>query len=354
MLGLDSRAARYTWTAALVLLVLYTLYLLRDTLFLLVAALLLAYLLYPLVQLLDRWIPSRSRGPALAIVYLMLIGVLVLVGTELGSRAAEQAAALSQRAPELLDKIRQQPPSGILPKSVESLQQTVIGTVEGYIYQHYREFVSVIPKLTLQILKVSSNLIYVIIVPILSFFLLKDGLVMRDELVSLIDPGPARKLTEEILSDVHLLLLQYMRALFALCTITLVTFAIVLYLLSVPYSILLASIAFPLEFIPLLGPLVAAVTIIGVSAFSGYPHLLWVIAFLGLYRLCQDYVIAPRLMSAGMELHPLLVILGVLAGGELAGVRGAFLSVPTLALLRVIYKRIRLWRLSSREAALVQ
>jgi predicted PurR-regulated permease PerM len=266
---------------------------------------------------------------------------------------ADQAAALSQKAPQFLEKMRQQPRTGALPPNVQTLQQTMVTTAEQYIYKHYGEFVSFVPKVTLQVLKASSNLIYLIIVPILSFFLLKDGLVMRDELISLIDSGSSRKLIEEILADVHLLLLQYMRALFSLCCITLVTFAIVLNLLGVPYAFLLASIAFPLEFIPMVGPLIAAVVIIAVTLFSGYP-VLWVIVFLGVYRLCQDYLISPRLMSSGVELHPLLVILGVLAGAELAGVRGTFLSVPTLALLRVIYRRIRIWRLASRELALAQ
>ena len=59
-----------------------------------------------------------------------------------------------------------------------------------------------------------------------------------------------------------------------------------------------------------------------------------------------------RLMSEGVELHPLLVIFGVLAGGEIGGVEGTFLSVPVLSLLRVVYKRIRLTRLSARGAVI--
>jgi predicted PurR-regulated permease PerM len=62
----------------------------------------------------------------------------------------------------------------------------------------------------------------------------------------------------------------------------------------------------------------------------------------------QDYGISPRLMSAEVELHPLLVIVGVFAGGEIGGIEGTFLSVPVLALLRVVYRRIRLSRLSRR------
>ena len=54
----------------------------------------------------------------------------------------------------------------------------------------------------------------------------------------------------------------------------------------------------------------------------------------------QDYVLAPRLMSEGVEVPPLLVILSVFAGERLGGVPGMFLSVPTIALVRIIYIRL--------------
>ncbi len=59
------------------------------------------------------------------------------------------------------------------------------------------------------------------------------------------------------------------------------------------------------------------------------------------YRMFQDYVRSPHLMGRGVQLHPLLVLFGVFAGGELAGVAGPFLSVPALALARILYLRIR-------------
>jgi predicted PurR-regulated permease PerM len=147
--------------------------------------------------------------------------------------------------------------------------------------------------------------------------------------------------------------LQYMRALFSLCAITFVTFAFALSLMGVPYAILLASIAFPLEFIPLVGPLIAAIIIVAVTALAGGAHVLWVLLFLFVYRMLQDYVISPRLMSTGVELHPMLVILGVFAGEQVAGIPGTFLSVPVLALLRVIYRRLRIWQFSRRDTPLV-
>ena len=76
-----------------------------------------------------------------------------------------------------------------------------------------------------------------------------------------------------------------------------------------------------MEFIPVVGPLVAAHVSLGVSLLLSYPH--WPsCSFLGAWRLMQDYVISPRVMGKSMELHPLAAIFGVLAGGEIAGVWG--------------------------------
>ena len=66
MLGIDPKAARYTWTAAAVLLLMWLVYLVRSTLFVFILAVLFAYLLSPLVNLLDRFLPTRTRTPALA------------------------------------------------------------------------------------------------------------------------------------------------------------------------------------------------------------------------------------------------------------------------------------------------
>jgi predicted PurR-regulated permease PerM len=208
---------------------------------------------------------------------------------------------------------------------------------KGDLRGRARDVMEKAPQFGMRVISESRNLIYVVIVPILAFFILKDGRRIRDAFIHIV--GDRGEAVSEALADIHTMLLQYMRALLYLCLATLTSFMIVLNIMRVPYATLLATIAFPLEFIPLVGPLLAALTIIGVSAFSGYPHVLWVIVFLGVYRTFQDYVLSPHLMSRGVELHPLLVIFGVFAGGEIGGVTWIFLSVPVLALIRLMYHR---------------
>jgi predicted PurR-regulated permease PerM len=311
----------------MVLLAMWMVYLIRQTLFVFVIAMMLAYLLYPLLDAIDRRLSLKTRTPALALTFLIVLaltGVLVVsIGTRVGSQATQLAAQV--RDPGFARQVK---------------EWSVLNVPVGeQIVEHYDDILALAPKISLQVLSASRNLIYLVIVPILSFFILKDGRQVRDSFLDLFESR--RQAAEETLQDAHTLMLQYMRALLLLCLATLVAFSVALSAMGVPYAIFLASIAFPLEFVPMVGPLIAAALIVGVSAFTGYPHVLGLVAFLGIYRMFQDYLLSPHLMSKGVEMHPLLVIFGVFAGGEIGGVAGIFLSVPALALMRLLWHRLR-------------
>jgi len=328
----------------LVVLLLGTIYAIRGTLIVFAIALLFAYLLYPLMDLIDRHLTTKNRMPALAMTFLLLIGILAIFGIFLGSVVADQAVNLAHQAPALLDRIRQNPAPG--PQGVRTLKSEVSGLIEGQIRQHYSEIATAVPRLGLRVLSASRNLIYLIVIPILSFLILRDGRQIRDGFLEMLDSGQVA--AEDTLMDVHHLLLVYMRSLLFLCCATFISLCIVLSAMGVPFAILLASIAFPLEFIPLIGPLAAAVIIIVVSAVSGYAHVLWLVVYLGCYRLFQDYMLSPHLMGQGVELHPLMIIFGVFAGAQIGGVAGVFLSIPSLALIRLLYHHLRKGRVARR------
>jgi predicted PurR-regulated permease PerM len=116
-----------------------------------------------------------------------------------------------------------------------------------------------------------------------------------------------------------------------------------------PYAILLAAVGGLLEFIPMLGPVTAIALILIVASLAGV-NLVPIVVFVVLFRVVQDYVVSPHLMGRGVQLHPLLVLFGVFAGAEIAGIQGTFLSVPVLAMVRIVYLRIRKARLSARQA----
>jgi len=338
--GLDRRAASYTLTVLFILFLLAVVYLIRETLFVFALALLFAYLLRPLVYYLDRRLPGRSRAPALAIVYISLVGLLIAVGIAIGSRVVLQADALAMRIPELLSRL-EKPVELIASPSLPTFMETVIPTLQKLLVEHSRDLLSLLPNIALGFLSHAGSLIYILLVPILGFFFLKDGPEYRNSILEMLAQGSRRDEIKEIAADVHLLLAEYMRALVLLAAAVFAAYVLFFSLIGVPYGILLAAIAFFLEFIPVVGPLVAAVAILMVSGLSGFHHLLWILVFLAVFRVFQDYVLSPHLLSKGAKLQPVVVIFGILAGGQIAGIPGIFLSVPVLATLRIVYLQLK-------------
>ena len=339
MLGLDRNAARYTWTAVFILLLVGLLYLLRETLFIFVVALLFAYLLWPVVQLLDRRLPGRSRVLALTLVYLALVGFMIVMGIVLGSRVVQQANTLAARLPELLSKF-QPPVAPTGPPAAQTLKETILAAVQQQLAHHSRDLLALLPNAALGVISRAGSLIFIVLVPILSFFFLKDGQQIRSSVLGILAKGARRDTVERIAADLHVLLAQYMRALVLLGVVASLAYGLFFSMIGVPYGILLAAVAFPLEFIPMVGPLAGAVIVLLVAGLSGSHHLLGISAFLVAFRFFQDYVVSPQLLSTGMKLHPLLVIFGVLAGASIAGVAGSFLSVPVLATLRIVHRQL--------------
>jgi len=337
MLGLDSRVARNTWTVLLILLLVGFLYVIRQTLFVFIVALLFAYLLWPLVHFLEQRLPGRSKMPSLAIVYLLLILAITGAGFEIGSRVATQASALASKFPELLSRLEQP----IAPRGAAGFGWRILTEIQRQIAEHAQELILPISDAVLSILTHAEVLLFIVLVPILSFFFLKDAQLLLSSFLQNIVEDSRRAIFNDIADDLHLLLAQYMRALFLIGLATAGAYSVFFSIIGVPYGLLLGVIAFFFEFVPLIGPLTSAVIIFLVAGLNGYGHLLWIVVFLACYRLFQDYILVPRILSSGTKLPPLLVIFGVLAGGQLAGIPGAFLSVPVMATLRIVYRQVQ-------------
>lgn len=341
MLAIDPRAARATWTVLLILLLTGLVYLASKTILIFVLALLLSALMGPIADLVDRFHNQRiPRTLSIAVLYLLLLGAMVTGIVLIGSAAMEQAAALAStipnyaKNPELLNQIP-------LPAWLEAHRHRVADFVREQFAEHGGELMSAVTHAGKGLLSALTNVLFVILIPILSFFFLKDWHQMRFVLAEQFAPGPVRGFVEDVVADIDVLLVEFMRAMMLLGFATFAIFAIVLGIFGVPYSLLLSVLAGVFELVPVAGPLSAGVTIVAVAAFAGYDHIVAIVVFLIIYRLFLDYVLQPYLMGQGVELPPLAIIFGVLAGEQVGGVLGMFLSIPALATLRIIYVQYR-------------
>lgn len=339
MLGLDARVARAAWTVFVVALGIAVAYLVRSTLVVFALALLFAYLLTPVVAFVRRYMPARLPPIfALAIVYMALVGILVAAGITIGSRIAEEASSLASKLPDL---VQNQAWQEHIPLPDWLDRTRTLGFLRTQIAERGRDFVPYLQQLGAQLAVGARYLGYAVLIPVLAFFFLKDGQHILSSILSQLPDGPRRAMVRSILSDVDNLLGQYIRALVLQALSAFALYALFLGFTGAPYGILLAAIAGPLEFIPVLGPLTAGVVTALVTGLAGYGDLIWFGVFWLILRGFQDYVLIPLLLGEGIELNPLWILFGVLAGEQIAGVAGMFFSVPVIAILRVVFVRVR-------------
>jgi len=337
---LDPKTLKVVWTILVVIGALALVYLLRTVLLLLAFAVVFAYLIFPLVKLVERGLPgSRRRQLAIGVVYLVLIGALSTLAALVGPPLGRELAALGDKFPEMSTRIQSGRVIGnIFPgwKGAEIL--------DDLVRLHLPQVVEYAQHGLAGALGWLSGAWVVVMVPIFAFFFLRDAERITGVVTGVIDDHERRRLSVTIALDLHSVLGEYVRAQVLLCALTFVVWTVLFLVAGVPYALVLAAIGGALEFLPVLGPLAAGVTVIAVALFSGFAHPGLLALFVLVWRLLQDYVSSPLIMGRGVELHPGLVIFGVLAGGELAGVAGMFLSVPVIAGLRVVWRRLRDFR----------
>ena len=115
---------------------------------------------------------------------------------------------------------------------------------------------------------------------LLSIFFLKDGRAFSEILLDLVQSRLQRELLQGVLSDLNQMLAHFIRAQLTLAALTFVMYSAVLAMMQVQNALVLGTVGGMLEFIPVLGPLVAAVIIIGAALLTGYKHWLVLVIFL--------------------------------------------------------------------------
>jgi predicted PurR-regulated permease PerM len=333
----DARTARVACTVLAFLGTLGLAYALRHVLVLVALSLFFAFLLFPLVRLAQRIIPSRLW--AIVVVYLVVLATVGGTGFAAGPRLRTEVQDLAQRLPEVSKGIQSgELVVGLLAR--EGWEWRQIREIDRLLNTHMGAIIGYAQRTTADTLKWLAGAWVVVLIPVFAFFILKDAERLTSLAIWRLGSGARRGMWWGLADDLHDLLGQYVRAQVLLGLITFVAWAGVFLAAGVPYALVLAAIGGALEFIPVVGPLSAGLVVIGVALFTGYPHPWLLLAFLLVWRGIQDYAASPLVMGRGIDIHPALVIVGVLAGGEIAGVIGMFLSVPVIAAVRIVWRRL--------------
>jgi len=315
--------------------------------FLMVLSILFAYLIEPLVKLVQRPFESGNQSKympkslAIALAYLIVFSVLgigialiaplaVAQGKEFATNLPGYVTTLQGRVNSVNSRYRYR-----LPKD---MQEGITTRLTGFAGNLGERVTATVGEFLLALV---TYLPWLILVPILAFFFLKDINLFRVSLLRLMPHGDWRTRVEAVLDDFHRTLSAYARAQLISCFVIGVLCTVGFYLIGLNYVILLGVLAGIFEFVPLIGPITVAIIVILTASFSDNPwDALYAAIFLIVLRIAQDYAIYPRIVREGIHLHPLAIILSVLMGEQIAGIAGVFISIPVVALLTVLYKHI--------------
>ncbi|HLK55132.1 MAG TPA: AI-2E family transporter [Chthonomonadaceae bacterium] len=185
----------------------------------------------------------------------------------------------------------------------------------------------------------ASNLLWVVVIPIVAFYLLKDFHILIARLLMLI-PRDQRAFTQLLINEISGIFVRYLRGMLVVCALNAVATTLLLMCFRVPNAVALGAIAGALYVVPYLGPALTYTMIGGTCLVTGTIPMQTILIILALmivlHSIVFDQIIAPRIVGQHVGLHPVLSIIALLIGGSLLGIFGMLIAVPTAAVIQMV------------------
>jgi predicted PurR-regulated permease PerM len=310
-------------TLALSLALLWLAWMFARPLALLAAAVILANALEPVVDALMRWM---RRTFAIATISVALVALIAVAGAVIVPTVVSQVDDVAQTLPRLVERGRQ------------LAEQWVpwTGGLGGALVEPSRNGGSSVTALPLAIV---SSAFEVVLVVFLALYWLAAMPTLRSFLVSLIPPQRVEQ-TRSVLEEIGETMGGYVRGVLIEALLIGTIVFVGLWLLGVQYPLALAVLAGVGEFLPYVGPILAAAPAVLLALLESPGLALLVVGFYVALQLVEGYLLFPLVVGSQSEIPPLLIILGLLAGGAVGGVLGALVAIPLAGALRIVMLRV--------------
>ena len=209
-----------------------------------------------------------------------------------------------------------------------------------------------ITNLLQSVFVIAGTVVEFFVVPIITFYFMKDGSRMVRTFVGIFPAGYRDHLASLFLEIQHVLSRYIRGQILMSCIIAVLTF-IGMWAMGVPYPMVVALLAAITEWIPIVGPIVGAAPAIILGALIDPALAVKVLIFYVVIQQIDSHLIMPQVMGAVIKLHPVVIIIALLIGGTLFGIAGMILTVPVTAVLQILCKHLWFYN-SYREKAMKQ
>jgi predicted PurR-regulated permease PerM/phosphoglycolate phosphatase-like HAD superfamily hydrolase len=338
-----SRTTKILVIVGLVIVFLLVLYVFRDLLPPIAIAVVLAYLLKPIVDFVQRRI-KLPRTLDVILVFLVLLLLFSIIPVTVVPYSVDQIRRLNVNLQELTDSLISflSQPIYILDRPF-SLQD-LVGDLQTSLQNLLQPFAT--QTITL-LLNVASSLLWTLSILVISFYLVKDADRLRSFLDRMAPPGYTEEL-RRLREQINHVWKAFFRGQVLLGVVIGVIVWITMWIVGLPNAGLMGLLAGLLEVIPTFGPVLATIPALLIAFFQGSTYLplsnFWFsILVLAIYIVIQqteNAYLVPRIMGRRMFLHPAIIFIGVLAGGMLFGILGILLAAPVIGTLRVLLKYV--------------
>jgi predicted PurR-regulated permease PerM len=298
-----------------------------------VISLFLALALNPLVG----WIERRTRlarAPAIGIAYLIVLVAIIAVGATFLPKLIDEVNGFVQATPSYVDDLTHG-------RGRLGFLETKYHVVEKVRAQVKNGGATKLLGLSGAALSVTKSVITIIAATVtiifLTFFMLLEGGAWLERFFSLF-PERSQKRWRAVGHDVYRTVGGYVTGNLLISVIAGVSVTIVLLIMGVPYAVALGLLVAVLDLIPLAGATVAGVIVVLVAFLHSVPAGIVLLVFIIAYQQLENHFLQPVIYGRTVELSPLVVLISVLVGAELAGILGALAAIPVAGSIQVIVR----------------
>ena len=193
---------------------------------------------------------------------------------------------------------------------------------------------------------------HLLLIPFATFYILMDYDTYQETLMSLI-PKNRKKEVTELLSQIDVMLKQYIKGQLLVCFIIGASITIAMSLLQIPYALIIGTFAGCIDVIPYIGVIVSLIPAVLLALMKSPIHAIITLGILYFIHWLEGHVIIPNIMGQSVKLPPLTIIIALIIGAEVMGIIGMFLAVPIAAILRVVIEFYIKKRIEREEASII-
>lgn len=299
--------------------------------------LLIAYILHPIVELLER--RRVPRLMAVLLIYASFILVIAIVVVNAIPVFTTQWIELSDDLPRLKEWYTKWMSEWEAHKYF--LPESISHGVDRVIIQSHERVSHSVTELVNNARNTLGKLLAYAVVPFIAFYLLKDMKQLHQSSM-LIIPAAYRKRVLTVLRDINVSLGDYIHGQMMVALIVGGCAYLGYWLIGMPYPFVLAAFVCLTNVIPYIGPLIGAGPAVIIALTISTKMAIMVVTVNLIIQVLEGNVLSPHIVGRSLQLHPLLIIMALLAGEAIGGIVGLIVAVPFLAVCKVVINRIAL------------